>query len=80
VVHALIDLSENTNRVLNVVKAKYDLKDKGEAIEFVVASYIEQQADPQLKDDFIQKLNVIKTEKSMHVADFARRYNVRKQK
>ena len=31
-VQALVNLDENTNRVLNIVKAKYDLKDKGEAI------------------------------------------------
>ena len=28
---ALIKLDENINRVLNIVKAKYDLKDKSEA-------------------------------------------------
>ncbi|MBU0497899.1 MAG: DUF2683 family protein, partial [Candidatus Thermoplasmatota archaeon] len=36
---ALIKLNENINRVLNIVKAKYDLKDKSEAIEFIVKKY-----------------------------------------
>ena len=35
-VQALIELDKNTNRVLNIVKAKYELKDKGKAIEFLV--------------------------------------------
>ena len=31
-VKAIIDISQKTNRVINVVKAKYDLKDKSQAI------------------------------------------------
>jgi len=31
-VQAIIDIKDKTNRVLNMVKAKYDLKDKSEAI------------------------------------------------
>jgi hypothetical protein len=40
-VQALVKLNGNINRVLNIVKAKYNLKDKGEAIEFFVNRYIE---------------------------------------
>ena len=40
-VQALVEIDENTNRVLNVVKAKYGLRDKGEAIKLVVREYIE---------------------------------------
>ncbi len=43
-VHALIKIDENTNRVLNVVKAKYNLRDKGEAIQIVVEKYIEERS------------------------------------
>ena len=46
-VHALIKIDENTNRVLNVVKAKYGLNDKGEAIQFVVEKYIEEEDEPE---------------------------------
>ena len=35
-VSALVELDNNTNRVLSVVKAKYGLRDKGKAIEFCV--------------------------------------------
>src|SRR3989344_2346580 len=47
-VQALIELDENTNRTLNVVKAKYNLRDKGEAIKFVVSEYIESE-EPELR-------------------------------
>ena len=40
-VKALIELDENLNRVLNMVKVKYGFKDKSEAIKFVVSKYID---------------------------------------
>jgi len=78
-VQALIDLNENTNRVLNIVKAKYNLKDKGEAIEFVVSEYIENEDEPELKPEFIKKMEEIKKQKSIKVHDFAARYGLKKQ-
>lgn len=77
-VQALVDLDENTNRVLNVVKAKFDLKDKSEAIQFVVTEYIEMEQEPELKPEFIEKMNKIMKQKSIQVDDFATRYGLKK--
>ena len=57
-VQALVKIGEHTNMVLNVVKAKYGLRDKGEAIEFVVNKYIREE-EPELKPEFIEKLSLI---------------------
>jgi len=73
---ALIKLNENINRVLNIVKAKYDLKDKSDAIEFIIKKYIEYENEPELKPEFIKKINKIKKEKSIRVDDFAKRYGL----
>ena len=73
-VQALVELDENTNRVLNVVKAKYGLKDKAEAIEFVVSEYIEHEQEPELRPEFIKKIQEIRKQKSIKVEDFAKRY------
>ena len=73
---ALIKLNGNINRVLNIVKAKYDLKDKSQAIEFIVKKYIEYENEPELKPEFIKKINKIKKEKSIRVDDFAKRYGL----
>ena len=73
---ALIKLNENINRVLNIVKSKYDLKDKSEAIEFLVKKYIEYENEPELKPEFIKEINKIKKEKSIRVDDFAKRYGL----
>ena len=59
-VQALVEIDENTNRVLNVVKAKYGLRDKGEAIQIVVEKYIEEENDPELKPEYLKKLNKIR--------------------
>ncbi len=73
---ALIELDENTNRVLNIVKAKFGLKDKGEAIKFVVSEYIEYENEPELKPEFLKKMEEIHKQKSIKVNDFAKRYGL----
>ena len=59
-VQALVEIDENTNRVLNVVKAKYGLKDKGEAIQIVVEKYIEEENEPELRPEYLEKLKRIR--------------------
>ena len=75
-VQALVEIDENTNRVLNIVKAKYGLKDKGEAIQIVVERYIEDEDEPDLKPEFIEKIKQIEKQRSIRVKDFAKRYGL----
>ena len=75
-VQALITLNENANRVLNIVKAKFDFKDKSEAIEYIINKYIEYENEPELKPEFVEKIKNIKKEKSIRVDDFAKRYGL----
>ncbi|MBI4438910.1 DUF2683 family protein [Candidatus Woesearchaeota archaeon] len=77
-VQALVELDENTNRVLNIVKAKYNLKDKGEAIKLVVSEYIEIEGEPELRPEFIEKMKRISRQKSIKVDDFASRYGLKR--
>ncbi|HLC17276.1 MAG TPA: DUF2683 family protein [Thermodesulfovibrionia bacterium] len=76
-VNALVNLDENTNRVLNIVKAQHGLKDKSEAISFVVEKYIEEQGEPELRPEFIAKMKQIEKQKSIRVNDFATRYGLK---
>lgn len=78
-VQALVKLSEHANRLLNVVKAKYGLKDKGEAIEFVVNKYMDEE-EPELKPEFIEKIRNIEKQKGIRVKDFAKRYGLKSSK
>lgn len=75
-VQALVKIDDNTNRVLNVVKAKFDLKDKGEAIKYVVSKYIDLVNEPELRPEFIERMKRIKNQKSIRVDNFAERYGL----
>ena len=65
-VQALVKIDENTNRVLNVVKAKYGLKDKSEAINIVVKEYEENFLEPELRPKYKNKL--LKIIKGKHIS------------
>ncbi len=75
-VQALVEIDERTNRILNIVKAKYGLKDKGQAIKFVVGEYVEYEVEPELKPEFIEKIKSVSKQKSIRVDDFAGRYGL----
>ncbi len=55
-VKAIIDINEKVNRILNIVKAKENLKDKSDAINLVVSFYGKEMLEPQLRPDFINEL------------------------
>ncbi len=75
-VHALITLTEETNRVLNVVKARHGLKDKAQAIEFVVNTFA-QLEEPELLPSFVKKMKRIEKQPSIRVDDFRKRYSLK---
>jgi len=54
-VQALVTIDNNTNRVLNVVKAKFDLKDKGQAIKVLADQYVNER-EPELRPEYIAKM------------------------
>ena len=65
-VQAVINIDENVNRVLNIVKAKYGLKDKSQAINLVVYEYEESFLEPELRPEYKKKLT--KTIKGKHLS------------
>lgn len=65
-VQAVINVEENTNRVLNIVKAKFGLKDKSQAINLVVDEYEQNFLEPQLRPEYKAKL--AKIMKGKHVS------------
>jgi len=75
-VQALIEIDENTNRVLNIVKAKYGLRDKSEAVKIVVERYIEEENEPELRPEFIEKIKRTEKQPNIRVKDFAKRYGL----
>lgn len=47
-VQALIEIDDETNKILNLVKVKQGLKDKGQAIEYIVRRYNGEVSEPEL--------------------------------
>ena len=58
-VQAIINISEKANRVINIVKAKYGLKDKSEAIDVMAEEYEESVMEPELRLGYIEKIKGI---------------------
>lgn len=72
---ALVQLSKNANRVLNIVKAKYNLNDKSKAIELVIKHYIECLGDLEMQPEFIERINKAEKGKFIKINDFAKHYD-----
>ena len=68
-------IDERTNRIINIVKAKYGLKDKSQAINLMAQQYEECVMESELKPEFIESLKASEKEKTVRVNDFAKRYS-----
>jgi len=66
-VQATINISDDSNHILNIVKAKYKLKDKSAAIDFVVTQYGTEILEPELRPEFIAEMQQIMKEKPIFV-------------
>jgi len=76
-VSAVINISDHANRILNIVKAKYNLRDKSEAINIVTQIYEEDVLEPELKPEYDKKLkHIIKNEKRIPVKNFRKEYGL----
>lgn len=53
---ALIDIPVDINQSLNIIKAKKNLKNKVEAISLVVEYYVKNELEPELRPDFVKKI------------------------
>jgi len=75
-VKALIELDENMNRVLNIVKAKQGFKDKSEAIKFVLRKYIDDEGEPELRPEFIEKMRKRQREPAIKINNFRKHFGL----
>lgn len=76
-VQAMIQISDEANQILNIVKARYGLKDKSDAIEKVVIEFGEDFLEPQLCPEFIKKMKERQNEKTVKVRDFRKHFGLK---
>ncbi len=55
-VDARVSLNHYSNKVLSVVKAKYELKDKSEALNRFIEKYGENEVEKEVKESYIKKV------------------------
>lgn len=78
-VKAIVDISDNANRILNIIKAEYGLKDKSQAIDRMAEDYNELVFEPSVKPSYLRKLRQIQKEPIARIGtlkDFRKRYNM----
>lgn len=74
----VIDLDERESRVINIVKAKYGLKDKSQALSIIIKRYEESELEPQLRPEFVKEIeDTIKKGKFVRVKNFAEEYGLK---
>lgn len=62
-VQAMIEIPEEANHILNIVKARHNLKTKSEAITRIVLEFGEDLLEPQLRPEYVKKLQKLEKEK-----------------
>ena len=75
-VQAMIDISDEANQILNIVKAKHNLKDKSKAIERVVLDYGTEMLEPELKPEFIEKMGKRQLEPTVKISNFKKHFGL----
>ncbi len=66
---AIVKLDEEANHVINIVKAKYGLSDKSQAINQMAKEYGSEILEPELRLEYIEKLKRLEKEKSIPIKD-----------
>ncbi len=66
-VQAIINIEDEANQTLNIIKAKYGLRDKSEAINLMAKQYEQELLEPQLRPEYIHEAQKIHNEKSIKI-------------
>jgi hypothetical protein len=61
-IQAMIEIPDEVNHILNIVKARYNLKTKSEAIAKIVIECSANIIEPELRPEYLKKLQRIEEE------------------
>lgn len=60
-VQAIVNLGEYEDRLLTIVRGKFGLKNKSDAVNFVISKYGNELLEPELRPEY--KAELLKTDK-----------------
>lgn len=64
-VQAIIRLKEHEDRVLNIVKGKFGLRNKSEAVNLVIDKFEKEFLEPELRPEYVKELKRLEKEKGI---------------
>lgn len=79
-VKAIVEIDEEANKVINLLKAQYGLKDKSQAINKMARQYKEIVLESEVKPEYIRRLLEIQKEPIIRigsVGDLRKRYGLK---
>ena len=62
-VKATIQIPENENRILDIIKGKYGLKTKEQAIAMAIKLYGQELLEPELRPEFVEEMKKVEKQK-----------------
>jgi hypothetical protein len=62
-VQTLINLDKREDMVVNVVKGKFGLSNKNDAIKLIISEYEKESLEPELRPEYAEKLKGIMGQK-----------------
>ena len=75
-VQAMVNISEEANQILNVVKAKHNLRDKSKAIEKVILEYGTEMLEPELRPEFVERMKKRQREPTVKIDNFKKHFGL----
>jgi hypothetical protein len=75
-VKAIVNINDEANRILNIVKAKENLKDKSDAINLILSIYGREMLDSELRPEFIKELLEAQNEKTIKIEDWDKHFGL----
>jgi hypothetical protein len=79
-VKAIVEIDDEANKVINIVKAQYDFKDKSQAINELARQYKELVFESELRPEYLKRLEKIHMDPIIRIGstrDFKRRYGLK---
>ena len=80
-VKAIVDIDKEANKVLNILKAEYGLKDKSQAINKMAEEFKRfVRIEPEVRPEYIRKLKRIQRQKRIRIGtmgDFRKRFGLK---
>ncbi|MBI5393563.1 DUF2683 family protein [Candidatus Woesearchaeota archaeon] len=55
----IVHVGQHQDRILTIVKGKYGLRNKSDAVNFVIKKYEDELLEPMLRPEYIEKIKNI---------------------